>query len=350
MGDRVEALRARVEQACKGNQPLEIIGGASKRFLGRTPIGEPLEISQCRGIISYEPTELVLTARAGTPIEELQGAVEEAGQMLAFEPPRFAASATLGGTIACGLSGPRRPYAGAARDFVLGVKCINGKGELLSFGGQVMKNVAGYDLSRLMTGAMGCLGVLVEVSLKVLPRPELEQTVSFELCVDDALEKMVELAAGTTPLSAAAYTSGTLYLRLCGTHAGVQSTVKRLGGETLDTEVWTQIRELGSPALEGADPLWRVCVPANTPHDAEMGASLIDWGGGLRWLRTQWQASEIQSWAEQRGGHARLFKGGGRDAAAFHPLKPELLALHQRLKSAFDPAAILNPGRMYAEI
>jgi len=350
MSQAIETLRERVEHAGKNREPLEIVGGASKSFLGRTPIGEPLPTTQCRGIVSYEPTELVITALAGTPLEELEQTVAEAGQLLAFEPPHFGPGATLGGTVACGLSGPRRPFAGSVRDFVLGIKTINGNGELLRFGGQVMKNVAGYDLSRLMTGAMGCLGVLVEVSLKVLPRPAREQTLVFEMDVDSGLAKMHELAASPAPLSGACFIDDRLYLRLSGTQAGVRTAAERLGGEPADASVWTEIRELTHRALDVPRPLWRVSVPATTPSNADLPADVIDWGGALRWLRTEAPAATVRSWAESCGGHARLFKGGDRDAAAFHPLKPGLLALHQRLKNAFDPSAILNSGRMYAEI
>ncbi len=178
--DISEALEARVEAAIADRTPLAIIGGGSKQFMGRSIQAEDFDVGAHQGIVSHEPSELVVTVRAGTPLEILETALAERGQMLPFEPPRFGERATIGGTIACGISGPRRPYAGAARDFVLGVKLLNGRGEILRFGGQVMKNVAGYDISRLMTGAMGTLGALLEVSLKVLPTPAATQTVSFE--------------------------------------------------------------------------------------------------------------------------------------------------------------------------
>jgi glycolate oxidase FAD binding subunit len=349
MTDAIEALRERIERAFANQEQLQIVGGASKTFLGRTPVGEPIHVDECQGIVSYEPTELVITARAGTRLDELDRTVRDAGQLLAFEPPHFGPDATLGGTVACGLSGPRRPYAGAVRDFVLGVKIINGKGELLRFGGQVMKNVAGYDVSRLMTGAMGCLGVLVEVSLKVLPRPASERTLAFEMDVDAGLTKMLALAASTTPLSGACFTQGHLHVRLSGTQAGVAAAARQLGGEHTDAALWADVRELTHVALNGTKPLWRISVPATTPNNRDLAADLIDWGGALRWVRTDAPASTVRQWAEASGGHARVFSDGDRDNSAFHPLKPAVLAIHQRLKKAFDPNAVLNPHRMYAQ-
>ncbi|MGH8625863.1 MAG: glycolate oxidase subunit GlcE, partial [Gammaproteobacteria bacterium] len=187
-------IRSRVQQAIGAQRALEILGCGTKRFLGREPFGSALEIVGHSGIVDYQPSELMLTARAGTPLKDIESLLTEHGQMLAFEPPHFGATATLGGTIACALSGPRRPYVGAVRDFVLGVVCLNGNGERLRFGGQVMKNVAGFDISRLMAGAMGTLGVLLEISLKVVPKPETEATVGHRLAVSEALEFMNRLA------------------------------------------------------------------------------------------------------------------------------------------------------------
>ena len=205
--DLTGALCERVRAAADDATPLAIAGGGTKDFLGRMTQAEPLDVSGHRGIVTYEPTELVLSARGGTPLCEVNAALSGQGQMLAFEPPGFGEAATIGGTIATGLSGPARPYAGAARDFVLGTRVLNGKGEALRFGGEVMKNVAGYDVSRLMTAAYGTLGVLLEVSLKVLPRPAVVRTVTFEMCAQEAVERCNAWAAGRFPSPARATTA-----------------------------------------------------------------------------------------------------------------------------------------------
>mgnify|MGYP001162724824 FL=1 len=349
MSDQTDWLHERVASAHHVGAALCISGGGSKAFMGREPVGDELSLNGHTGIVDYEPTELVITALAGTTLDEIERTVAEAGQMLAFEPPHFGDGATIGGTIACGLSGPRRPYTGSARDFVLGVKIINGTGELLSFGGQVMKNVAGYDVSRLMTGALGCLGVLTEISLKVLPAPEREHTISFELTAEQALERVTELSAGTAPLSAACHVENRLFLRLAGTDAGVSSACHTLGGDSIEqTDFWSQIREHQHPALRGDEPLWRLSVPATTPVSAQFPAQIIDWGGALRWYRGACDVTEIRHWSAQAGGHATAFRGGDRHSDVFHPLSTPVRTLHARLKAAFDPDNILNPGRLYA--
>ena len=351
MSGPVDNLRERIIEARERNTPLYLVGGDSKRFLGHSPTAEPLSTLEHHGIVNYEPTELVITARAGTPLAEVEQTLHGRDQMLGFEPPSFSPDATLGGTIACGLSGPRRPYAGAARDFVLGTRIINGNGEVLRFGGEVMKNVAGYDVSRLMTGALGCLGVLLEVSLKVLPRPSYEITLARERPAEAARQQMVKLATGTTPLSGACHVDGVLYLRLAGTEAGVQAAVRRVGGEILETtNIWDQVRELTHPALDGDGTLWRLSVPAVAPLTDTFDAAVIDWGGALRWCRSTAGAEAIRSWATASGGHATAFNNRSQDVEPFQPLPSTLLALHRRLKHAFDPAGILNPGRLYTDL
>ncbi len=348
--DNHKVLQATVQNALEQKAPIQIQGSGSKSFYGRSCRGQPLSLAGQRGDISYEPTELVITACAGTPLAEIEAILAEQGQMLAFEPPHFGPNATLGGTIACGLSGPRRPYAGAARDFVLGVQCLNGKGEILRFGGQVMKNVAGYDVSRLMCGALGTLGMLLEISLKVLPRPETEITLSFETEAAQALERMNTLAAEPLPLSAACFTGEQLYLRLSGTGAGVTAARRELGGEALDhgERFWEDLREQRLDFFAGDAPLWRLSVPPATEPLALLGDWLLDWGGAQRWLCAQeTDAAEIRRAAATVGGHGMLFRGGDRTGEVFHPLPPALMALHRRLKHAFDPQGIFNPGRMY---
>jgi glycolate oxidase FAD binding subunit len=343
-------LREQVLQACAERSPLNITGGGSKAFYGRPPTGRPLELSGHRGIVEYEPTELVVTARAGTPLAEIEAALAAQGQMLAFEPPHFGASATLGGTVACGLSGPRRPYAGAVRDSVLGVRLLNGQGEILRFGGQVMKNVAGFDVSRLMAGALGTLGVLLEISLRVLPRPEAEETLVFERTAEEALAAMSRTAGQPWPLSAACHDGGRLCLRLSGAEPAIRASRAALGGEALagGAAFWADLREQRLAFFGQAGPLWRLSVaPASPPPDLP-GDCLIDWGGALRWLKTGAEAEAVSAAARQAGGHATRFRGE-TSGALFQALPEPLKALHLQLKRAFDPQGILNPGRLYED-
>jgi glycolate oxidase FAD binding subunit len=267
--------------------------------------------------------------------------------MLAFEPPHFGPAATLGGTLACGLSGPRRPYVGAARDFVLGTRILNGQGELLRFGGEVMKNVAGYDVSRLMVGALGTLGVLLEISLKVLPRPVEEITLVRPAVVEDAITTMTAWARQSLPVSATGYDGQRLYLRLSGTAAGVGAARTRIGGEVFPegAAFWQSLREHTHPFFAGTTPLWRLSVPANTPPLAIPGLWFLDWGGAQRWLKTTEAPASIRRVVNDVGGHATLFRGGDRRGEVFHPLTPGLQRLHCWLKMAFDPRGILNAQR-----
>ncbi len=344
-------LRQRVLEAVRTASPLAIEGGGTKNFFGRLTQAESFSVAAHRGIVDYEPTELVVTARGGTPISELDAVLEAHGQMLAFDPPCFGAEATLGGAIACGFSGPSRPYAGAARDFVLGVRLLNGQGETLSFGGRVMKNVAGYDVSRLMTGAMGTLGVLLEVSLKVLPRPAATATLVFESSPREAIERMNAWAGKPLPISGACHHDNRLHLRLSGTPSGVSAAVSRLGGDRAEDEsYWERLREHRLGFFAGDRPLWRVSVPPATPPLDLPGESLLDWGGAQRWLKSDADASTLRGPTEAAGGHATLFRGGDRTSEVFHSLGPGLLGLHRRLKNAFDPHGIFNPGRLYAAL
>ena len=350
--DLTEQLRERSRAAADDGTPLAIVGGGTKDFLGRITQAERFDVSGHRGIVTYEPTELVLSARGGTPLAEVKATLGEQGQMLAFEPPAFGEAATLGGTIAAGLSGPARPYAGAARDFVLGTRVLNGKGEVLRFGGEVMKNVAGYDVSRLMTGAFGTLGVLLEVSLKVLPRPAVSHTLAFDIGAEEAIERCNAWAAKPVPVAGACHDGERLRIRLSGTAGGVEAAARALGGEALDGDAfWTALREQTLPFFAGAgEALWRVSVPPGAGPIRIGGDVLVDWGGALRWLRTDAPADEVRAAAERAGGHATLFRGGDRTREVFHPLPPAVRRLHERLKAAFDPARIFNPGRMYEGI
>jgi glycolate oxidase FAD binding subunit len=262
--------------------------------------------------------------------------------------------ATLGGCVAAGLSGPRRPYAGAVRDFVLGVRILDGKGDDLRFGGQVMKNVAGYDVSRLMAGSLGTLGVLLEVSLKVLPLPASETTLLLKCGEAEAISLMNKWAAQPLPITATAYRDGDLGVRLSGARVAVDAATKKIGGAPVAPaqaeRFWTGIREQTDPFFGGGGPLWRLSIKSTTPPLDLPGQQLIEWGGALRWLKSAADAKTIRDAAARSGGHATLFRGGDRSKGVFHPLAPALMKLHRNLKQAFDPAGILNPGRMYPDL
>ena len=355
----IAELCDRIRACAAERKSVRIRGGGTKDFYGNAPRGDEIvEMGACAGIVAYEPKELVLTVRAGTPLEEVEHVLAAERQMLPFEPPHFArpapggsatGGATIGGAVASGLSGPRRPYAGAVRDFVLGTRIVNGKGEALAFGGRVIKNVAGYDVSRLMAGALGTLGVITEVSFKVLPLPASEATLAFELDQQAAIERANRWAGQPLPLSAAAWHEGTLRVRISGAPAAIAAAKAKMGGEEDrgGSEYWARLREQRLDFFAGDAPLWRVSVPQTTAPLFADHAQLVDWGGGVRWLRGDVDALSIRTCAERAGGHATLFRGGDKSLGVFHPLAPPILKIHRRLKAAFDPAGILNPGRMY---
>lgn len=343
-------LREQVQSRCQHKTPMQIVGGQSKAFYGNPVSAEPITVSAHRGIVHYEPTELVLTARCGTPLAEIEQTLASQQQILGFEPPHFGDNATLGGSIASGLSGPARPFRGAARDFVLGVRMINGKGELLHFGGEVMKNVAGYDIARLLTGSLGTLGMILEVSLKVLPKPELEQTYTFELSERVAIQRINELIARAYPISAACYDGEHLYLRLSGNAAAVKSAHKQIGGDALtnDAQFWHSLREHRHAFFQNPHPLWRLSLAAATPPLEFDGKQFIDWGGAQRWLVSEEDPARIRKKISELGGHATLFRHGG-EHPVFQPLVGKLHELHINLKLAFDPHCLFNPGRLYPD-
>ena len=350
--DQTEALQTQVRDAFTKGTQLQIKGGDTKSFYGEIIQGEVLATQQHRGIINYEPTELVLTARAGTPLSDIEAALAKHNQVLPFEPPHFGEAATLGGTIACGFSGPRRPFAGAARDYVLGCQVLTGKGDVLHFGGEVMKNVAGYDVARLMTGAMGTLGVLLDISLKILPRPATEVTLQLNMSPDEALHAMNHWAGQPVPLSAAVYDGDSLMLRLSGASSAVSHAQQLIGGEVLPNadNYWQSIREHSHSFFDDTRPLWRLSLaPAQPPLKFE-GDTLLDWGGAQRWLLSDENPEAIRHAVDQTGGHATLFRPQQTKAEIFHPLPDKLKQLHLRLKQTFDPAGILNPGRLYPDM
>ncbi|MCB1801143.1 MAG: glycolate oxidase subunit GlcE [Gammaproteobacteria bacterium] len=349
--DLSQQIADRIRSAGATGQALNIVGHGSKSFYGRPVTGETLEVSGHSGIINYEPTELVLTARAGTPIDLVEDTLARNGQMLAFEPPSFAGNATLGGAIASGLGGPRRPWGGAPRDLLLGVTLLDGLGRRLRFGGEVMKNVAGYDLSRLMAGAMGTLGVLLDVSIRVMPAPAVERSLVLSLNRDRALRLMRELARQPAPLSAACHTGDQLHLRLSGNAASVAAWEKQIGGESGQGDrFWRELRNHKLPFFNSDRPLWRLSLAAATARLNCEQEVLTDWAGAQRWVYTRCTPGELRDEVAKTGGHAILFRHGNDETPVFHPLDAVKERLHRGLKQRFDPAGILNPGRMYAAI
>jgi glycolate oxidase FAD binding subunit len=345
------ALQETIRFATARGAPLRLRGGGTKDFYGNEPRGELLDTRGYSGICDYEPSELVLTARCGTPLAEVEQALAEHEQCLPFEPPHYG-EATFGGCIAAGLSGPRRAAAGALRDFVLGTKLVDGRGSVLEFGGRVMKNVAGYDVSRLLAGSLGTLGLIAEASIKVLPRPALERTLRLAMPQAPALEAMNRWAGEPLAISASAWHEGTLYVRLAGSAPAVDAATARVGGDEVAEggALWHAIREQTHSFFAGAEPLWRLALPSTTPPLELGGSQLLEWNGGLRWLRSAAAANEVRAAAKRSGGHATLFRAQDKAPGAFSPLDPVLLRLHKQLKYAFDPARIFNPGRMYAEL
>lgn len=355
MADISTQLIEQVQQARQEQTPLNIIGRNSKSFYGRQARGAPFNIANHTGVVEYQPQELVLTARAGTPLSEIDAVLAEQGQMLSFEPPSFTGDASIGGTLACNQSGPARPFAGSVRDMVLGLRLINGRGEYLRFGGQVMKNVAGYDVSRLQAGAMGCLGVITEVSLKVMPRPAQTATVICKLeSASEAIELMNRLQGRPVPLSGACWLQGRLYLRLAGAESAVMAASNKLITEhdaselEQQDEFWTDLKNHRLKFFEGDSPLWRLSVATTLSMSCNSEQCLIDWGGAQRWLRGVYDREQLSVNIPDAKGEVHLFRHGDRETEVFHPLPVPLQQLHTRLKAAFDPQGLFNPGRLYA--
>jgi glycolate oxidase FAD binding subunit len=354
MDAALTALGEQIRLAAATHTALRVRAGGSKDFYGNEPRGVALDPRGLSGIVSYEPAELALAVRAGTPLAELEDVLAAHGQMLAFEPPHFGAGATIGGAVASGLAGPRRAAAGfsygGVRDFVLGAQLLDGRAQLLRFGGLVMKNVAGYDVARLLAGSLGALGLIVEVSLKVVPRPAAQVTLRFALEEAAALAQLNRWAGLPLPLSASAWNAGLLHLRLSGSGAAVNAAVAALGGERLDeqaaAQLWQQIREQTHPYFAGTSALWRLSLPSAAPPLGLADPQFIEWGGALRWLRSTRPAAELRARAQQLGGHATLFRGAERAQGVFTPLSPALTTIHRRLRAQFDPDGIFDGGRL----
>jgi len=349
MHEATQQFSEAIRKAVAEQTFLRIRGSGSKDFYGLALIGDVLDTRALAGIVDYEPTELVITARAGTPLREIEDELKAGGQMLAFEPPHFGTGATLGGCIAAGFSGPRRAAAGSARDFVLGVRILDGLGEDLRFGGQVMKNVAGYDLSRLLTGSFGTMGLITEVSLKVLPVPEENRTLRFTMDEAEAIESMNKWAAKPLSLSATCHIDGALYVRLSGAAAAVAATQRKLGGDVVadDAALWESIREQQHSLFADASALWRFSI-RSTAAALGLGAQAMEWNGSLRWVAADLDPARAFEAAHKAGGHATLFRGGNK-RHGIQQLSSGLLAVHKKLKRALDPHGILGPGRIHAD-
>lgn len=348
----LQQFRQQILAAGETGSAISIQGGASKSWYGKHVPGDILDTRAYRGVINYEPTELYITARAGTPLREIEDLLAQHGQMLAFEPPHFGESATLGGMVAAGLSGPRRATHGALRDFVLGISMMNGQGEFLRFGGQVMKNVAGYDVSRLMAGSMGSLGLLLDITLKVMPRPALETSLVFAMSEQDALHALNNWAGQALPISASCYHAGRLLIRLSGSESALRLAKQKLGGQELAlmTSHWVELREQEHHFFTPEEDLalLRVSLPSTAPALKIRAKSLIEWGGSQRWLWTHEPIHQLREQVQAMGGHVTQFRYADSAQPIFTPLSAPLLKIHQQLKQTFDPASVFNRDRLFS--
>lgn len=351
--DLSNEFQQKIEDCFDNNRCINICGQNSKPFYGRKVDNSHalLSTEKHQGIISYQPTELVIKARSGTLISDIKNTLNEKNQMLAFEPPLFNNKGSIGGMVACGLSGPARPFAGSVRDAVLGISCINGKAEKLVYGGQVMKNVAGYDISRLMTGSMGTLGLILDVSIKVMPKPEHEITLVLEQEAQQALKTWQQLGNKALAISASCHIKDNLYIRLSGNQAAVKHARSHIGGDELEDadKFWQQLRDHELAFFQDPRPLWRLSLAPATMLLNLSGETLLDWAGAQRWVKTDEPASIIRQLCESHGGHATLYHPDDNKEEAFHPLAPGIAVLHKQLKQAFDPVGIFNPLRMTAD-
>jgi glycolate oxidase FAD binding subunit len=352
----IARFREQILQAGASGTALDLRGGATKQWYGQTVQGEVLDTRGYAGVIAYDPSELVITARCGTSLREIEALLAQHNQMLPFEPPHFGPAATLGGCIAAGLAGPRRAQVGAPRDFVLGAVVMNGMGQVLRFGGQVMKNVAGYDVARLMAGSLGSLGLILELSIKVLPCPRAQATLRFEMPQADAIRTLNQWGAQPLPISASAWRKEVLMLRLEGAQAAVEAAQKLLRGELIATadaqQYWQDLREQSDPffaQVPAGRALWRISLPSVAEPLSLPGDTLIEWGGAQRWILSDGAAPALRAAAQQAGGHATLFRGGDKGNGVFTPLPEPLMQIHRGLKAAFDPANIFNRARMYPD-
>ncbi|MBR7799436.1 glycolate oxidase subunit GlcE [Undibacterium fentianense] len=353
MNSVLQAFREQILQANKESSPLRIQGSGSKQWYGKPVYGEVLDTRLYSGVIAYEPTELYITVRAGTPLIEVEKVLQERGQMLAFEPPHFGENATVGGMLAAGFSGPRRAYGGAVRDFVLGITMMNAQGECLKFGGQVMKNVAGFDVSRLLVGSLGVLGLILDITLKVMPRPQRETSLVFAMSEPDALRQLNRWAAQALPITGSVFHAGRLVLRLSGSESALRYARHRLGGIEFDLAdaFWLQIREQQHHffmAEEGL-ALLRLSMPSTAPSIPTRAKTLIEWGGAQRWVWTHESIDTIRERVKNVGGHVTQFRYANHQQPVFEPMETALQKVHLRIKHAFDPNGIFNRGQLFSD-
>lgn len=353
MADLSQQLQEQVRQARTSGEKLNIIGGGTKSFMGRepNPQASTLDMSGHTGIVDYHPVELLMTVRAGTPLSDIEAALAEHGQALHFEPPHFGPASTLGGTLACNLSGPARPWAGSVRDQVLGIRLLNGKGEHLRFGGEVMKNVAGYDVSRLQAGALGTLGAITEISLKVMSGPAASLTLVQDMAMDEALHYMNRRAAEPKPITAACWVDGKVYLRLSGAKTAVEATAEQWSGDVIEQgeAFWRSVQDMQHEFFaDKSAPLWRFSVGSTATNPALNGDWFIDWAGAQRWYKGTAELSDMEPLARAAGGQVSLFRGGDRSGEVMHSQPNALKTIQQRMKASFDPDGIFNPGRLYS--
>lgn len=353
MADISQQLREQVLQARSSGEKLNIVGGGSKAFIGREPNPKAriLDMSGHTGIVDYHPVELVMTVRAGTPLSDIEAALAEQGQALHFESPHFGSGSTIGGTLACNLSGPSRPWAGSVRDQVLGIRLLNGKGEHLRFGGEVMKNVAGYDVSRLQAGALGTLGAITEISLKVMPRHAASLTLVQDMAMDEVLHYMNSRTAEPKPITAACWVDGKVYLRLSGAKTAVEATAQKWSGNVMEQgdAFWRSVQDMQHEFFSDKDaPLWRFSVGSTATNPALDGDWFIDWAGAQRWYRGTAELSDMEPLARAAGGQVSLFRGGDRSGEVMHSQPNALKMIQRRMKASFDPDGIFNPGRLYS--
>lgn len=329
---------------------LEIVGSGSKQFYGESVEGVAVDVSAHSGVIDYDPAELVITLRAGSSLAGVEALLAEHQQMFGFEPPHFGPEATVGGMVASGLAGPRRAYAGSIRDFVLGVKMLDGRGEVLRFGGRVIKNVAGFDLARLMVGSMGTLGVILEVSIRVIPRFDTELTLAFEHeSVNDHVKWINQLGGQPLPISASAWYNGRSLLRLSGSEQGVAHAHGLIGGEPTGS-IWDELKEQRSEFFDTERPITRISLPPSSGDLFERETQLIEWGGAQRWVRGDFDIAGLRQRVAANGGSVCAYRGHAPGVGMFQPLPPAMLKLQRSIKSSFDPAGIFNRGKLYTDL
>ena len=334
-------------------KPLRIVGGDTKKFLRKGAVSESLSTLEHSGIISYQPSELVITAKSGTKLSDIELELDKSDQMLAFEPPRLGSLTTIGGVVSSGLSGPSMPYRGSVRDYVLGVKLITSKGAELRFGGEVIKNVAGYDISRLVSGAFGSLGVISEVSLRVIPKTTSELSLEWaSLSYPEAWSMMLALAKKPWPITGMAWAEDILRVRVSGSLEALSDAKRRLSPSevTTDLQYWKNLRDYSLPAMRPREnlSLWRIALARGSDGPDEKIA-WSDWGGAQRWVWTAAGGGDaMRDFCAENGGHATCFyRGENESSSVFTSPLPLVKNLMIRLKSGFDDRQIFNPKEYF---